>query len=366
MLFIRQENLKVGMRLAKPIYNKKGVLLYERDSKLTNQGIESVKNFGIIGLYILEPAEPVPPMTEDDIEFERFQMVSSFIIQDELKVIKESHKQSQLQMLTASLIKGYGRLDHKINFVQNLRSKEDKLAKHSLNVAILTAMITHRLNVRLSEQNDTVVAAIVHDIGKLDVPPEILEKKERSAEDERVILSFQKKGEADIEATFLSTPSIKRMVSQLNKMLENERNGVPNDNPKIVTGAKVLLVANDYDKMTAMDDSGEPKSEVSALRFLLEHPEIYDQDVVNALIQSVNFLAPGSCVELTNGEKGLVLAENPGNVLEPMILCFSDNKIIDLGQKLIYGDIKIKDMMKTLDNRCIMDHDSLKKMGVNI
>ncbi|MCR5651883.1 MAG: HD domain-containing protein [Lachnospiraceae bacterium] len=366
MLFIRQENLKVGMRLAKPIYNKKGVLLYERDSKLTSQGIESVKNFGIIGLYILEPAEPVPPMTEDDIEFERFQMVSSFIIQDELKVIKENHKQSQLQTLTASVIKGYGRLDRKINFVQNLRSKEDKLAKHSLNVAMLTAMITHKLNVKLSEQNDCVVAAIVHDIGKLDVPPQILEKKERSNEDERVILTCQRRGEQDIEATFLATPSIKRIVSQFNKLLEGARQGVGSDNPKIVTGAKVLLVANDYDRMTAMDDSGEPRSEVSALRVLLENHSIYDQDVVNALIQSVNFLAPGTCVELTNGEKGLVLAENPGNVLEPMILCFSDNKIIDLGQKLIYGDLKIKDMMKTLDNRCIMDHDSLSRMGVSL
>ncbi|MBO4374062.1 MAG: HD domain-containing protein [Lachnospiraceae bacterium] len=366
MLFIRQENLKVGMRLAKPIYNKKGVLLYERDSKLTSQGIESVKNFGIIGLYILEPAEPVPPMTEDDIEFERFQMVSSFIIQDELKVIKENHKQSQLQTLTASVIKGYGRLDRKINFVQNLRSKEDKLAKHSLNVAMLAAMMSHKLNIRLSEQNDAVVAAIVHDIGKLDVPPEIIDKKDRSAEDERVIMSFQKKGEADIESTFLSTPSIKRIVSQFNKMLENARTGTPNDNPKIVMGAKILLVANDYDRMTAMDDTGEPRSEISALRFLMDNPSIYDQSVVDSLIQSINFLAPGTCVELTNGEKGLVLAENPGNILEPMILCFSDNRIIDLGQKLIYGDIKIKDMMKTLDNRCVMDHDSLRKMGVNI
>ncbi len=366
MLFIRQENLKVGMRLAKPIYNKKGVLLYERDSKLTSQGIESVKNFGIIGLYILEPAEPVPPMTEDDIEFERFQMVSSFIIQDELKVIKESHKQSQLQTLTASIIKGYGRLERKINFVQNLRSKEDKLAKHSLNVAILAALITHKLNVKLSEQNDCVVAAIVHDIGKLDVPPEIMDKTERSKEDERVILSFQKRGEADIESTFLATPSIKRMVSQFNRLVENARNGEGSDNPKIVQGTKILLVANDYDKMTAMDESGEPRSEIAALRYLLENPSIYDPEVVNALIQSVNFLAPGTCVELTNGEKGLVLTENQSNVLEPMILCFSDNKIIDLGQKLIYGDIKIKDMMKTLDNRCIVDRDALKKMGVGL
>jgi len=55
MKFVRTEDLKAGMRLAKPIYNKKGVLLYERNSALTAPGIASAKNFGLIGVYILEP-----------------------------------------------------------------------------------------------------------------------------------------------------------------------------------------------------------------------------------------------------------------------------------------------------------------------
>ena len=64
------------MRLAKPIYSKKGVLLYDRASVLKDmQSIENIKSFGLIGLFILEPAEPVPPMTQDDLDFERFQTV---------------------------------------------------------------------------------------------------------------------------------------------------------------------------------------------------------------------------------------------------------------------------------------------------
>ena len=40
MRFIKSEDLKTGMRLARPIYNKNGVLLYERNSRLTVQGIK--------------------------------------------------------------------------------------------------------------------------------------------------------------------------------------------------------------------------------------------------------------------------------------------------------------------------------------
>ena len=75
MLFVKTEDLKHGMRLARPIYNKNGVLLFERDSRLTKQGIDSVKNFGLIGLFVLEPAEPVPPMTQEDLDFERFHLL---------------------------------------------------------------------------------------------------------------------------------------------------------------------------------------------------------------------------------------------------------------------------------------------------
>ena len=70
MIYVKTDELKPGMRLAKPIYDRKGTLLYDRNEKITRQGIESVKNFGLIGLYILEPAEPVPPMSEEEIEFE--------------------------------------------------------------------------------------------------------------------------------------------------------------------------------------------------------------------------------------------------------------------------------------------------------
>ena len=49
MQFIRTEELKTGMRLARPIYNKAGVLLFERNSRLSTQAIESVRNFGLLG-----------------------------------------------------------------------------------------------------------------------------------------------------------------------------------------------------------------------------------------------------------------------------------------------------------------------------
>lgn len=167
MHFVKTEELKTGMRLARPIYNKKSILLFDRNSLLSVQAIESIRNFGLIGVYVLEPAEPLPPMTQEDLEFERFQIKAVSAIEEELDRILKTRKQSRIQTIADMVIRNYGHLDEKINFYQNLRSLEDYVSRHSLNVAILCAMITHVMNIRREEQYHTVCAALLHDMGKL-------------------------------------------------------------------------------------------------------------------------------------------------------------------------------------------------------
>lgn len=363
MLFVKQEELKIGMRLAKPIYNKKGVLLYERNSKLTAQGIDSVKNFGLIGIYILEPAEPLPPMTPDDINFERFQTMCVFSIQEELQAIRDKQKYQKLPTIADTIIKDYGHLDRKINFVQNLRSNEDYVFKHALNVAILCALMTHKLNMYYEEMKDTIEAAVIHDVGKLNIDDAILKKGNRLDSGERAKIRHCELGGLDIieQATRSISPNIKRIAQQAYMQLDNFRSGKQLDMGKTMKTSKVLMVAEIFDTMTAMSYGYEPTSEVAALRYLMENPEAFDEQVVQALIDSINFLSEGCCVELSNGEKGLVLSANDSDILKPMILLFKDNSIIDLRQQLIYADLEIKDIMKTLDNRHVMNMDAAKQ-----
>lgn len=363
MKFIKTEDLRVGMRLAKPIYNNKGVLLYDRNSKLTQQGIESVHNFKLIGLYVLEPAEPLPPMSEDDIEFEKFQMVQSYAVQDELQDILKKGKGSKMQKLSDDIIRAYGRLDHKINFVQNLRSPEDFIYKHSLNVAILTAMIMRRMNARNEEKNDAVMAAVVHDIGKLTVDSQLLVSEELDDIQISQLKAAEYEGIKYIENAFTATPNIKRIVTQANKRIGSFENQTEPEGGKIMEGTKALVVAEMYDRMTAMNAEGEPQSEVAVLKLLKANPAYFDETAVNALVQSINFLAEGCCVELSNGEKALVISPNPDDILRPMVLCFSTNTIVDLAQTYLYSDLEIVDIMKTLDNRYVMGDEAQDMMN---
>ena len=122
MKFLVMSKLKKGMRLARPIYNKDGVMLFDINTKLTSQGVNSIKNFGLLGVYILEPTEPAQEMTQEDREFESFQTVSQFELKKQLDMFIARKDNKNIQKLADSIIKKYGKLDHKINFNNSLRS----------------------------------------------------------------------------------------------------------------------------------------------------------------------------------------------------------------------------------------------------
>ena len=91
---------------------------------------------------------------------------------------------------------------------------------------------------------------------------------------------------------------------------------------------------------------------MKAIQEFIDHPEVYDPETVRALIRSINILPPGASVELSTGEKALVLNENEENVLRPTLVSFRDNSILNLSLPE-NEDIHIVDIMKTMDNRYI-------------
>ncbi len=372
MLFVKVDDLKTGMRLGKPIYNKNGVLLYDRDTKLTMQAIYGIKNFNLMGLYILEPAEPVPPMTDDDINFERFQTMAVFSIREDLDLIAMGKKDKGLDWLCSLVIKNYGTLDHKINFVQSLRSSEDFVYKHVLNVAILSALIAGQLGVKGGRLNSIVKAAVLHDIGVMRLK-EVPDGAVVDPEVRRVI----KSNTDDILRTYGALDDeIMKLITQMQEIYVRE--GTGDELPealKMNINANILFVADTYDRMTAMKSETEPTSEVLAIRHLLDNEDKYDPMIVNALIKAINILYPGVCVELevtetsiigeeeTRVEKGLVIRGNDDSIFEPMVIEFRSNTLFDLSIPSVGSKVKIIDVMKTMDNRIQLDHDLLDQFA---
>lgn len=364
MQFVKSEELKPGMRLAKPIYNKMGVLLYERDTKLTLQSINSIVNFGLIGIFILEPAEPVPPLSREDMEFEQFQTIYMFKLKDCMDKLTQDRDVPDITELVQNIYTHYGALDHKLNFTQNLRSSADFVYKHAISVAMLSAMVANELRIGFDDSQSLIAAALLYDYGYLSVAKTILDKGEELTISDRDLI--QLKLEQGYEAM---RPHFEELGLE-NTSLEVIRNVIFKKNPiinpkpprpQVQLLIDILKTADQFDRMTAMNINHPPVSELAAMTYFYAHPDEYDKHVVAALADSIHILPAGACLDFSNGEKGLVLVENPADFLHPMVLLFKDNRLCDLSDPDTGKVLEIVDIMKTMDNRIAIDSDTLKQ-----
>jgi hypothetical protein len=362
MKFVKTDDLKAGMRLAKPIYNRNGVLLYDRNSSLTFPAINSIKNFGLIGIFILEPAEPVPPLSREDIEFEQCQTIYLFQLRELMDHITKRQPIDDVDRLVEDLLQHYGTLDHRVNFNQNLRSSEDFMYKHAISTAILVAMITSRLGYTRQRQSVLVTAALLYDYGYRNVPKGILDKGSDLTESDKDTVQLQLEKGLDQLLTYKSTNDLLgRSVSLMMSYIYSfnpARNTLPDEDLNRM--CRILRVADDFDRMTAMNLDREPVSEIVAMQTLFADPETYNVSVVNALAESIHIVPASANVDLSTGDKGIVLVENPTDFMHPVILRFSDNQIYDLSDPSIAKDIQVKDIMKTMDNRIMVDEETVQ------
>lgn len=363
MQFVKTADLKPGMRLAKPIYNKMGVLLYERDTNLTVQGINSIENFGLIGIFILEPAEPVPPLSKEDLEFEQFQTIYMFKIKENLDRLQANQPPVSLLELVKDIQSHYGLLDHKLNFAQTLRSSADFVYKHAISVAILSALIANQMHVPEQEQAALITASLLYDFGYLYVPQSVLDKGDNlTGKDKEFIQLNLERGYETLRPQYqtfdLPEPSLEIIQQAIFCNSTTLKVKEPTSNIKLL--ADILKVADKFDRLTAMNINKPPISEVAAMTHLRSQRDIYNSLVLAALAQCIHILPTGACVDLSDGEKALVLEENPANFSHPMILKFSNNLIYDLSDPAINKNLKIVDIMKTMDNRIAIDEHTLE------
>ena len=355
MLYLKTDELKLGMRLAKPIYNSAGVLLYNRNTTINERVLEQIHTLNLYGLYVLEPAEPLPPINEEEMEYERFQTVSCNMLHEIFSTALQNHQSKQADQLCTEIMKRYGGLRKKIVFMQNIRGPLDFVYKHSLNVAILATLICNNLGIDRKEVYYLINASFYHDIGKTLAPPEIINKSGKlTSEELNIIRNAELNGFEAIRNNYDLPAGIRRYITQLKVELCNKMPEMETKDQNLLLGTDILKVADMYDTLTAMRVYKAPTSEFSAIKFLLERSSEFNERVVDALIEAIHILPVGACVELTNGEKGIVVKESEFYPLRPTVLGFETQRMYDLGNRKIYNEIQIKDIMKTMDNRFVM------------
>jgi len=340
-------DLKEGMITAEDVFSIDRQLVVPKGVALTENLIAKLYSFDILSVRISDEVIE-PTITKEDVA--KMSNSSKMAISPEFLAYKEefSIKLEKVRLSFNSLFENIDdfnpqevlndtleMINHRstptgiMDILLNMQNYDDCTYAHSLNVAMLCNIIAGWL--RFSEEDKELATAcgLFHDVGKMCLPPEIINKPSSLTPDE-----MQKVQTHPLESY--------KMISKLNlpeevknaALMHHERcdgSGYPYGftSEKISRFAKLVSIADVYEAMTSRRTYREAICPFSVItHFENEGISKYDPEFLFPFLENVVNTFINQKVKLSNGLIGDIIFVNPVALSKPTIKIGS--KYIDL------------------------------------
>jgi len=223
-----------------------------------------------------------------------------------------------------------------------LKNKDDYTYMHS--VAVCALMVALAKELKMSEEDIRVagLAGLVHDIGKIAIPNDVLNKPGALTDDEfkTVKLHPVRGHEILLKSSGVSAVALDVCLHHHEKV---DGTGYPHKlkDKEISLFAKMGAVCDVYDAITSnrpYKDGWEPG--ISLQRMAKWRNTHFDNKVFEAFVKSVGIYPVGSTVLMQSGRLGVVVDQGSESLLTPVVKLFFSTKsktripieLIDLSQ----------------------------------
>jgi putative nucleotidyltransferase with HDIG domain len=206
-------------------------------------------------------------------------------------------------------------------WLTHIKSKDNYTAEHCLNVAILAMGLAHSLGWKQHEIREAGLAGMLHDVGKTLVPERILNKPSSLTDAEfEVMKRHTTKGFEIISRDAGLTEAVKNAALHHHERPDGQ--GYPKRlvQHQIKDMAALISVVDAYDAITSNRCYQKARNHHLALGILWKgRGTQFNSVMVEAFIQWIGWVSPGTVVRLTTGEKAIVIMANTGNRLQPTV-----------------------------------------------
>jgi len=353
MMRVGVDQLKPGMVVGYPVLSEDGSILLNQGVTLTPLYIRKLKELGFRSIFIetelfreikldeplkLETRQKVQRILHDTVR--RLQRGESFAYQDVLKAVEQ---------VLVEIISYEGVM---FCLVQ-MRSCEDSMFTHSVNVAVLSLLIGKALDLSVLQLKKLGLGGLLHDVGKIRFPEGFLKEKSSLDEEEKKIIRMHPVWSREI---IQSQPGYDFLASLI-ALQHHERldgSGYPyglleND---IHFLSRICACSDVYDALTVDRPYRKRFSYAEALEYLMGNAgKLFDLQVVTAMVRHIAPYPVGEMVRLTTGEVGVVVKLNEGLPIRPVVRVIRDQsgntlekpKDVDLMKELTVGILCLAD-----------------------
>ncbi|ACJ28995.1 HDIG domain protein [Shewanella piezotolerans WP3] len=358
------EQLQVGNFIRLPISWKDHPFLFSSFKIRQQAQIELIKNLGIEHVFVIVERSDTPILSIKDAQAPKQKAVESDLdkLSEELNKQKaesiEAHKslrrhlqktEQQFERSVAMIRSLMGKLRNRpLNAVNDAKElvhniseqlltsdklvlhlmsdskKDDGIYFHSLNVSVLSMLIAKELGWTRNEIELVGLGALFHDTGKLKVPTQLMRKTSPLTQAEQNFINQHPTMGAELLKLADNFPT-EALPIILNHHEFLDGSGTPKGLKKteIDKLSQLVTAVNTYDNLCHSDRSRKARTPFSALGYLYKHYQAQlNPDIVSRMVKMLGIYPPGSIVELSSGQYGMVMSVNVSQILLPRILVY--------------------------------------------
>lgn len=322
------DKLKEGMVLARSLHGYDGNILLNAGIILKSSYISKLKDLNIREIYVED--EISHDIVVKDVVSEETRFEARINIKNAMDSIRYGNS-LDVKPIRNSVCKMIDELmDNKDTMIslQDIRSTDEYTFSHSVNVCVLSLITGISMNFEEEKLKELGIGAMLHDVGKIRIPNEILNKPGELTEEEYNIV----KKHTNYGYEMLKRSKVLSTYASYIALTHHERydgEGYPLGlrGEEIHEFSRIVAIADVYDAITS-DRVYKRRINVNeAVEYLIgmgNHQ--FDYNIVRNFIEHVTIYPPGTCVLLNNGEKAIVVDVNKKYPNRPIIRVLVDRE----------------------------------------
>lgn len=332
---VRINELKPGMIIDLDVYNKQDQLIVPADTVLTDSIISKLLDYSI---YFVKVKDKMAGASEESSYAEKIRRSEAFqefskefddnvglmeaVISDfaKNKVTLDAVTQvveEAMQMIDSSK----GDLNV-FDMVHNMRHSEDLTYAHSINVAMICHVIAKWIGMSEDEIKLAFTCGILHDIGKLKMPQELINKTGKLTDEEFALLKTHPIEGYNMLKDLPIDKHIKKAALMHHERLDGSGYPIGMKGDEIDKYAKIVAIADVYEAATAprVYRKGLSPFEVFAM-FEKDGLQKYDTNIILTFMRKLADNYRLNRVRLSNGMEGEIVFINKQALARPTVKC---------------------------------------------
>ncbi|QEY65284.1 DUF3391 domain-containing protein [Metapseudomonas lalkuanensis] len=211
---------------------------------------------------------------------------------------------------------------------------------HALNVTVLSLLLGRQLGLDTEACHSLGLGALLHDIGKMEVPSKVLLKSEPLTRPEQQLLQLHTDFGLKMGQRLMLDDEVLRIIHEHHEHCDGS--GYPRGLKEAGIGrlSKLVAITNQFDNLCNPLDPRSAVSPHEALALMFKQQrQRFDEVALKAFIRAMGVYPPGSLVQLDDDRYALVLGVPPAQPLKPTLILHDpaipkqEALILDLAQE---------------------------------